>query len=983
MTSADQTPQADTDESAASRVPPLSPDAADRLLRGESRTPHDVLGAHPASLDGVEGVVVRARHARAQAMWVVIGDERIPMAREHGELFVRFLPGRTLPLRYRLAVDTVDGDGREFEDAYRFLPTLGDMDLHLFGEGRHLRLWEKLGAHERNMDGVAGTSFAVWAPNATRVSVIGSFNAWDGRVHVMRALGSSGVFEIFVPEVEPGAIYKFEIRSLTGQIRIKTDPFAAKMEQAPGHASIVERRGQHEWQDGAWLARRSDADPLREPMLMYEVHLASWMRGEGNRMLTYAELAPRLAAHVKRLGFTHVELLPVQEHPYGGSWGYQVGGYFAPTSRHGSPDDFRAFVDTMHEAGIGVLLDWVPAHFPKDDWALRRFDGTACYEHEDPRLGDHPEWGTHIFNYARHEVRNFLLANALYWIEEFHIDGLRVDAVASMLYLDYGREAGQWLRNRHGGRENLEAVSFVKMLNHTVRALHPGVVTIAEESTTWPKVTHPIAEGGLGFTFKWNMGWMHDSLDYFQVDPFFRHGSHNKLTFAMMYEYSERFMNPLSHDEVVHLKKSLLEKMPGDAWQRFANLRALVGYSVTRPGKSLFFMGTELAPHREWNHDASLDWHLAADPRRQGVDAFMQALGALYNANSCFWRRDHEPSGFGWISVDDMEQSVLSYARFDGAQHAVVVLNLTPVPRHEYRMGAPAAGTYRYVLNSDAPEFGGSGYGVPQEVVTEEVPFHGFAQSFVLALPPLSLVVLFPEPMSVVQSPDAEMAPERDPEQDAATVLHADGGRSKGGKGGKPKREKVPKTPKLPKEPKPPKQGKVEKSPRAPKADKEVKSGKTKSAKSKDKLTKPGKAERRRARAMADDKSAAAAPVNAAIADASVAEPAREQPIAVTPVVLPPIKRVRRTQRPKEPEAGAAPTKPQVRSPARPPTNPRTKSPTKSGSKVTSTKSGAPVTRTRAPRAARPVSAATSDAPTSQSPTTSSPTASSTDEGNE
>jgi len=845
MTFSDSQHKHATDETAVNHTTLTPVDAVEQLLRGQSRTPHDLLGAHLVSHDGVDGVVVRARSVHASNMYVVLGDERLPMQREFGELFTLFLPGAVLPMHYRLCSERVDGTQIEYDDAYRFTPTLGDVDLHLFGEGRHLRLWEKLGAHLRVIDGVEGTSFAVWAPNATRVSVIGSFNGWDGRAHVMRLLGSSGVFELFVPGVDAESIYKFEIRSPTGQIRVKTDPFAAKMEQAPGFASVVQRRGEHEWRDGAWLAKRTDADPAREPMHVYEVHLASWMRGEANRLLTYTELAPRLAAHVKRLGFTHVELLPIQEHPFGGSWGYQVGGYFAPTSRHGSPDDFRAFVDTLHEAGIGVLLDWVPAHFPKDDWALRRFDGTAVYEHEDPRLGDHPEWGTHIFNYARHEVRNFLLANALYWIEEFHIDGLRVDAVASMLYLDYGREAGQWLRNRLGGRENLEAASFLKSLNHTVHTLHPGVVTIAEESTTWPKVTHPIAEGGLGFTFKWNMGWMHDTLDYFRVDPFFRKGAHNKLTFAMMYEYSERFMNPLSHDEVVHLKKSLLEKMPGDVWQRFANLRASIGYAVTRPGKSLLFMGTELAPYREWNHDQSLDWHLADDPRRVGVDAFMQALGEMYNANSCFWRCDHEPSGFAWISVDDREQSVLSYARFDGAQHAVVVLNLTPVPRVGYRMGAPRAGAYRYVLNSDAPEFGGSGYVDIDEVTTEDIPCHGFAQSVVLKLPPLSMVVLFPEPLVVVEpvneavdaaidldaakdvdaaiDVDSVDATEKEPTSDEVVPIRK-GKRSKAAKPTKEaKAEKPARAAKEAKAPKPPKAPKNSDAPKLSKEEKALK----------------------------------------------------------------------------------------------------------------------------------------------------------------
>ncbi len=728
--------------------PTVSADAALALVRGKSRHPHDILGAHAARHDGIDGVVIRVFQPRATAVTVLLDAAAAAMTRDEFGLFVCFVPNATLPLRYRLQVTHDDGDVFSRDDPYRFLPTLGDMDLHLFNEGRHLRLWEKLGAQLREIDGVSGTSFAVWAPNAEQLSVVGTFNGWNGRAHVMRALGASGVFELFIPGVGAESLYKFEIRALNGALRIKADPFGFKMEQSPGHASIVQARGQYTWQDGQWLARRSESDPVREPMHVYEVHLASWMRGEHDRMLTYQELAPRLAAHVTRLGFTHVELLPVQEHPYGGSWGYQVGGYFAPTSRHGSPDDFRAFVDTLHQAGIGVLLDWVPAHFPKDDWALRRFDGTACYEHEDPRLGDHPEWGTHIFNYARHEVRNFLLANALYWIEEFHIDGIRVDAVASMLYLDYGREAGQWMRNRLGGRENLEAVGFLKQLNHAVHSLHPGVVTIAEESTAWPKVTHPIHDGGLGFTFKWNMGWMHDTLDYFRVDPFFRKGAHDKLTFAMMYEYSERFVNPLSHDEVVHLKRSLLEKMPGDTWQRFANLRALIGYSVARPGKSLFFMGTELAPQREWNHDVSLEWGLMQDPRRQGIDAFMAALGLLYQEHSCFWRHDHDPSGFAWIDVGDKEQSVLSFVRWDGLAHAMVILNLTPVPRDAYRLGAPTAGTYRVALNSDAAAFGGSAYPVSPEVEAGAHPYHGYAQSLAVSLPPMSMLVLMPDSKS-------------------------------------------------------------------------------------------------------------------------------------------------------------------------------------------------------------------------------------------
>ncbi|WP_309671336.1 1,4-alpha-glucan branching protein GlgB [Gemmatimonas sp.] len=852
-------------------VPTASAAAALRLVRGESALPHDLLGAHPITRDGVDGVAIRAFQPNAASIVVVLGEQRWPMERDEHGLFAVFLSDRTAPMAYRLEITFGDGRTVLRDDPYRFLPTLGEMDLHLFNEGRHLRLWEKLGAHLCEIDGVVGTSFAVWAPNATRVSVIGAFNGWDGRAHQMRLLGASGVFELFVPGVGAGAMYKFEIRSPSGALRVKTDPYAFKMEPGPGHASIVQARDTYDWKDGAWLAQRADADPLREPMLVYEVHLGSWMRGEHNRLLTYRELAPRLAEHVKRMGFTHVELLPVLEHPFGGSWGYQVGGYFAPTSRHGSPDDFRAFVDTMHEAGIGVLLDWVPAHFPKDDWALRRFDGTACYEHEDPRLGDHPEWGTHIFNYARYEVRNFLLANALYWIEEFHIDGLRVDAVASMLYLDYGREAGQWLRNRFGGRENLEAVSFLKQLNHAVHSLHPGVITVAEESTSWPKVTHPISEGGLGFTLKWNMGWMHDTLDYFKVDPFFRKGAHDKLTFAMMYEYSERFMNPLSHDEVVHLKKSLVEKMPGDIWQRFANLRALIGYSITRPGKSLFFMGTELGSHHEWNHDISLEWHLMGDARRQGLMAFMEALGALYRQHACFWRRDHEPSGFGWIDVSDKEQSVLSYARYDGASHAIVVLNLTPVPREAYRLGAPAMGTYHVVLNSDATAFGGSGYAVAETAEAELMPYHGFPQSLTVSLPPLSMLVLLPAEQS-----DARVV------VDVVALLPEPGtSRSKQEKPVKaPKTPKPAKEPKREKEPKPAKEPKREKAPKPTKEPKREKAPKPAKEPKREKAPKPAKEPKR-------EKSAKASKPEKAVAETAVTEKAVTEAKARQPETKP------------------------------------------------------------------------------------------------
>jgi len=718
-----------------------------RLISGEHTDPHRVLGAHAATANGARGVMVRAMHPDAVAAECILpAGDTAPMEPIAAGVFAVFLPGATLPLRYRLRLHFANGATVERDDPYRFLPTVGDLDLHLFNEGTHRRLWETLGAHVRTVDGVAGTSFAVWAPNARRVSVIGDFNAWDGRVFPMRSLGASGVFELFVPGVRPGALYKYEILTPTHALRVKTDPFAFAMELPPDTASRVVASGTYDWGDAVWRAARARRDPVREPMLIYETHLGSWARvpEEHNRPLTYREIAPRLVQHVKELGFTHVELLPIMEHPFTGSWGYQVTGYYAPTARYGTPDDFRFFVDTCHQAGIGVLLDWVPAHFPRDDFALRRFDGTALFEHEDPRLGEHPDWGTLIFNYGRNEVRNYLIANAVYWLEEFHLDGLRVDAVASMLYLDYSRRPGEWLRNRHGGRENLDAIDFLRAMNVTVRTESPGAITVAEESTAWPGVTKPVADGGLGFTFKWNMGWMHDTLQYFALDPVHRSFHHNDLTFAMLYEYSERFIMPLSHDEVVHMKRSLLDKMPGDVWQKFANLRLLLLYLYTRPGKKLLFMGTELAPWEEWNHDVSLDWRLLGDPMRAGFTRFLTELGALYHAQPSLWRDDAEPGGFQWIDVEDRANSVLSWVRRAGDDHVVVVLNLTPVPREEYRIGAPQAGTYVELLSSDAQRFGGSEVETRGDVHTEEAPFHGYPQSMRLVLPPLGGLVLKP-----------------------------------------------------------------------------------------------------------------------------------------------------------------------------------------------------------------------------------------------
>ncbi len=727
----------------------LAPDgaAASRLASGTHTGPHDILGAHPAVQGGVRGAIIRAFHPDAVAVEVMLHDrEPVALTTLGNGIFGAFLPAVELPVAYRLRFRFRDGNVWERDDPYRFLPTLGALDLHLFGEGSHRRLWMQLGAHPRSHDGTAGVAFAVWAPNARRVSVVGDFCRWDGRLYPMRQLGGSGVFELFVPELAHGALYKYEIVTPTGAIRIKTDPFAFAMEAPPGTASRIVAPTTYAWGDREWMRARGSRDPARAPMATYEVHLGSWARvpEEGHRSLTYREIAPRLAAHVRSLGFTHVELLPIMEHPFEGSWGYQVTGYYAPTSRLGTPDDFRFFVDTCHREGLGVILDWVPAHFPRDDFALRRFDGTALYEHEDPRRGEHPDWGTLIFNYGRREVANFLIANALYWLDEFHVDGLRIDAVASMLYLDYSRRDGEWLPNQYGGRENLEAVAFLRTLNDTIAAEQPGCFTIAEESTAWPGVTQPTAAGGLGFALKWNMGWMHDTLAYFAHEPVHRRFHQDELTFAMLYEHRERFVNPLSHDEVVHGKRSLLEKMPGDLWQKLANLRLLLAYQYTRPGKQLLFMGTELAPATEWNHDASLDWHLADDPARQGHMRFLAALGGLYQAEPCLWRGDPDPASFAWIDCGDRDASVVSYQRRDGEAHLVVVLNLTPVPRDGYRVGVPTAGPYAIRLDSDASEFGGSGYASREPVMVAPIPWHGHAHSVAVRLPPLAALVLGP-----------------------------------------------------------------------------------------------------------------------------------------------------------------------------------------------------------------------------------------------
>ena len=621
-----------------------------------------------------------------------------------------------------------------------FSPTLGELDLHLFGEGRHEHIYEKLGAHVSTHEGKRGVRFAVWAPNAKGVSVVGDFNEWDRARNPMRSLGSSGVWELFIPGLRQGELYKYEIKSGRHKF-LKADPYALMMEVPPNTSSIV-FRSEYKFRDRAWMTQRKKRKAWREPFSIYEVHFGSWRRiiEDDNRPLTYREMAPLLADYAIENGFTHVEFLPLKEHPYGPSWGYQVSAYFAPSSRYGSPDDFRFLVDHLHQEGLGVIMDWVPAHFPKDAFALGRFDGTALYEHADPRKGEHPDWGTYIFNYGRNEVRNFLIANALFWLREFHLDGLRVDAVASMLYLDYSRKEGEWLPNEFGGRENLEAISFIKELNEVTHRECPGTLMIAEESTAWPAVSHPVYAGGLGFDFKWNMGWMHDTLKYFQTDPFFRAGNHSSLTFGLIYAWTENFVLPFSHDEVVHMKGALLNKMPGEEWQKFANLRALYAYMWAHPGKKLLFMGGEFGQWREWNETESLDWHLLETPVHRGVQALIKDLNKLYRKHGALWEADSEPSGFEWIEVDNVSENVVAFRRIapSTGNEIICVGNFSPVIREGHRLGLPRAGTYKQLLNTDHEKYCGGGFGVVKSIKAEKVPAHGLEYSAEITLPPLA-----------------------------------------------------------------------------------------------------------------------------------------------------------------------------------------------------------------------------------------------------
>ncbi|MBI5016652.1 MAG: 1,4-alpha-glucan branching protein GlgB [Deltaproteobacteria bacterium] len=725
---------------------PLSQRDLNAILKVEHHDPFSVLGMHDLP-DG--RVTVRAHLSWAAAASVLdLRDPMrvVPLKRRRGALFEAVVAGKQFP--YRLRAETEGGDATEFEDPYRFLPVLSETDLYLWNEGTARRAYLFLGAHPRVHEGVEGTSFAVWAPNATRVSVVGDWNGWDGRSHPMRVRGASGVWEIFLPAVGRGARYKYEIKTPEGALLLKADPFGFRQEQAPSTASVVWGLPERGWEDEGWLKARSRGDVLRQPFSTYEVHLGSWRRSPDpdHRSLTYGEHAGQLPAYARDMGFTHLELMPVMEHPFEGSWGYQVTGFFAPTSRWGTPEEFQELVDACHGAGVGVLLDWVPSHFPTDAHGLSRFDGTALYEHEDPRLGFQKDWGTLVFNFGRSEVRSFLVSNALFWLDRYHADGLRVDAVASMLYLDYSRGAGEWVPNRHGGRENLEAIEFLKYLNTVVHEEFPGATTIAEESTAWPAVSRPVHLGGLGFGLKWNMGWMHDTLRYFSKDPVHRKHHHDDITFPLLYAFHENFVLVLSHDEVVHLKGSLLAKMPGDCWQQFANLRLLYAYMWAEPGKKLLFMGGEFGQGREWNHDTSLDWHLLDTSWHRGVHRFVQDLLGVYRDYPALWRRDGEPGGFEWVDFRDVESGVVCFVRWgaDGDRPLLCVFNTTPVVRAGYRVGAPQGGVWRELLNSDDGSYEGSSAGGGSEFVASALPWHGKAFSLSLTLPPLGALYLAP-----------------------------------------------------------------------------------------------------------------------------------------------------------------------------------------------------------------------------------------------
>jgi len=730
----------------------LSSSDIESLARGMHSDPFAVLGPHEIMHDGSSGLAIRAFRPHVASMGVQsVSDGRlIPMTRLHPEgMFEAFVAGTGREdFDYRFRVTWADGSESELDDPYRYGPVLTEFDQYLFAEGTHVRAFDRLGARPMVHGIRAGVHFAVWAPNARRVSVVGDFNGWDGRVHAMRSLMPSGLWELFLPDLGVGDHYKFELVTPQNHVVLKADPCGRFFETPPRTASIVWNTDDYQWADRDWMTARGTREMwLRSPMSVYEVHLGSWRRDLHGRSLSYRELADSLVPYVRDMGFTHIELLPVMEHPFAGSWGYQVIGFFAPTSRFGPPEDFKYFVDLCHRAGLGIILDWVPGHFPKDVHGLARFDGTALYEHADPRQGEHQDWGTLIFNYGRREVRSFLLSNALYWIEQFHVDALRVDAVASMLYLDYSRKAGEWVPNQYGGRENLEAIDFIRELNRLVGAEHPDVAMIAEESTAWPSVSHPVHLGGLGFTYKWNMGWMHDMLDYCKQDPIYRKYHHERISFSLLYAFTENFILPFSHDEVVHGKRSMLDKMPGDMWQKHATLRALYGYMFTHPGKKLMFMGDEIGQWREWNHDAQLDWEVLGDPLHAGMQRWVRDLNGTYAAERSLWEVDFEHDGFSWIDCHDHENSVISFVRRARTTTgmSVILVNFTPMPRHAYTIGVPVGGAYVEVLNSDSEIYGGSNVGNGGRLMAKERPSHGFAHTLTLTGPPLGFLLLKPE----------------------------------------------------------------------------------------------------------------------------------------------------------------------------------------------------------------------------------------------
>ena len=711
----------------------------DRLLNARHHDPFALLGVH-----GEGGqTVLRVWRPDAESVSLIRGDRVEPLERTdvRGLFEWRGAAMLAAPVRLRLRVD-----GKEFDsvDPYSLPPFLGEQELYLFNEGRLLEAYRTFGTHFGEHAGVEGVRFAVWAPAAERVSVVGEFNRWDGRMHPMRVRGGSGVWELFIPGLRPGDLYKFEIRNRdSGEIRVKTDPYGQCFEKRPGTAAIVSAPADYDWQDADWLAARAEFDWQHGPMNIYEVHAGSWRRHPDGRFYTYRELADALVPYASDMGYTHLEFLPLTEHPLDESWGYQTTGYFAPSTRFGSADDLKYLVDTCHRAGLGVILDWVPGHFPMDDWALARFDGTALYEHADPRLGVHQDWGTHIFNYGRSEVKGFLLASADYWLRELHFDGLRVDAVASMLYLDYSRKAGEWLPNKYGGRENLEVIDFLREMNAMVHERHPGAMTIAEESTAWPMVSRPTYVGGLGFTMKWNMGWMNDTLAYMSLDPIYRRFHHNHLTFGQLYAYSENFVLPFSHDEVVHGKKSLLGKMPGDAWRQFANLRLLLAYQATSPGNKLAFMGNEFGQGREWSSGRELDWGLLESHWHLGVQRAARDLNRLYRELPPLHDLDFTHDGFAWIDCHDADQSVLSFLRRDRKGRSVLVaFNFTPVPRDGYRIGCPSPGLWREIFNSDSEWYGGSNIGNGAGLLAEDIAWMSYPHSLVVTLPPLGAILL-------------------------------------------------------------------------------------------------------------------------------------------------------------------------------------------------------------------------------------------------